>query len=313
MSIVLKQFGRDIALSAKNSGLYIESTVSIDWNCPETWPSDAREQSAGRRTSFEIASLLEMGLAEIDNNAVVMRYHNFPEIELEEFRITTAFAAPSPFLLKIDRSSDLGRPDFRYKYKYILGAEQVSLTRFGFYVFRAATGDVYRLDEKMFALLEAMDTFNALPPEEKRPQRTWQDFSNIKRWAKEVNATLDAALLKNDVLIPSSIGLDLYEDEDGALSFVPTCPELEDKSFRTVFNRNSSVEGFYSLDRPGMGKLRIVLTERHQRVLERMKRVRRVTGDGKEALRRTLSLVVDQLLISVLIDAGDDKLEIVLD
>jgi hypothetical protein len=94
----------------------------------------------------------------------------------------------------------------------------------------------------MYSLLEAMDTFNILSPEEKGAQRSWLDFANIKRWAVEINATLDATLLKNDVIVPSSIGLDLYEDQDGSLSFIPTCPELEDKSdFRVVFERNSGV------------------------------------------------------------------------
>ena len=310
MSAILKQFGNAVTISAKNSGLFIESTYAVDWNQPETWPGDAREQSAGRRTAFEIASLLEMGLAEIEDSAVVIRYRTFPEIELEEFRITTAFAAPSPFLLKIDRSSDLGRPDFRYRYQYILGTEQVPLKRFGFYVLRVATGDVFRLDERMFALLEAMDSFNALPSEEKRPQRTWLDFADIKRWANEVNATLDATLLKNDVVVPSSIGLDLYEDQDGALSFIPTCPELEDTSFRTVFDRNSSVDGFYSLDRPGMGKLRIVLTEKQQRVLERMKRVRRVTGERKDALKADPRPIFDGVGGDVELPYGDRVLGI---
>jgi hypothetical protein len=65
----------------------------------------------------------------------------------------------------------------------------------------------------MYSLLEAMDAFNALAPEEKGPQRSWLDFANIKRWSREVNAALDATLSKNDVIVPSSIGLDLYEDQ----------------------------------------------------------------------------------------------------
>jgi superfamily II DNA or RNA helicase len=285
MSILLKQFGKDISLSAQSGGAYVMSALAIDWSRPETWPSEALEQSAGRRTAFEVASLLEMGLARTAENSVEIPYGNFPEIEAEEFRLTKAFATPSPFLLKIDRSSDIGRPDFRYRYQYVLGAIQVPLQRFGFYVKRAATGEVFRLDERMYSLLEAMDAFNALTHEEKGPQRSWLDFANIKRWSHEVNAALDATLLKNDVVVPSSIGLDFYEDPDGALSFIPTCPELDNESFRTVFDRNRDAEGFYSLDQPGMGKLRIVLTEKQRQVLERMKRVRRVTGEDKQKLK----------------------------
>ena len=135
----------------------------------------------------------------------------------------------------------------------------------------------------MYSLVEAMDSFNALAPEEKGSQRSWLDFANIKQWSREANAVLDATLLKNDVVIPSSIGLDLFEDADGALSFIPTCPELDNDSFRTVFERNREAEGLYTLDKPGLGKLRVVLTDRQLHVLERMKRVRRVTGEQKKA------------------------------
>jgi superfamily II DNA or RNA helicase len=305
MSILLKQFGKDVILNAQSGGAYVMSALAIDWSRPETWPREALEQSAGRRTAFEVASLLEMGLARTAENSVAIPYSNFPEIEAEEFQLTTAFATPSPFLLKIDRSSDIGRPDFRYRYQYVLGAVQVPLQRFGFYVKRAATGEVFRLDERMYSLLEAMDAFNALTPEEKSPQRSWLDFANIKRWSHEVNAALDATLQKNDVVVPSSIGLDLYEDPDGALSFIPTCPELDNASFRTVFERNSDVEGFYSLDQPGMGKLRIVLTEKQRQVLERMKRVRRVTGEDKQKLKNDPRPVFDGVTGDVELPYGE--------
>jgi SNF2 family DNA or RNA helicase len=305
MSVVLKRFGNQVSITARSEALRIEGTPSIDWSRPESWPPAARESSSGRRTAFEIASLLEMGLANAKDGLVEVPYTNFPEIEAEEFRLTTAFAVPSPFLLKIDRSSDIGRPDFRYRYHYLLGTVLVPLQRFGFYVTRAATGEFFRLDDRMYSLLEAMDSFNSLAPEEKDPQRSWLDFANIKRWSHEVNATLDATLSKNDVVIPSSIGLDLYEDQDGALSFIPTCPELDNDSFRTVFDRNSEVEGFYSLDQPGMGKLRIVLTDRQRQVLQRMKRVRRITGEDKQKLRDDPRQVFDGLTGDVDLPYGE--------
>ena len=293
MTLLLKNFGADVMLVAGNNELFVTSKLVVDWMRPESWPPASLENGSGRRTAYEVASLLEMGLADRDHGSVCVPYKNFPDIEAEEFRLITAFALPSPYLLKIDRFSDIGRPDFKYKYKFLLGAQQVPLDRFGFYLRRASTQEVYRLDERMYSLLEAMDTFNLLRPEEKGQQRSWLDFANIKRWSHEVNAVLDATLSKNDVIVPSSIGLDLYEDQEGALSFIPTCPELDNESFRTVFDRNSEVEGFYSLDQPGMGKLRIVLTEKQRNVLERMKRVRRVTGEAKQKLKDDPSPIFD--------------------
>ena len=305
MSILLHQFGKEVALRAQSDGLYLVTAQPIDWSRAETWPSDAREQSAGRRTAFEVASLVEMGLANIAEGALHIPYNNFPEIEAEEFRLTSGFSEPSPFLLKIDRTSDIGRPDFKYRYQYVLGAVPVPLQRLGFYVKRTATGEVFRLDERMYSLLEAMDAFNALAPEDKGPQRSWLDFANIKRWSHEANAALDATLQKNDVVVPSSIGLDLYEDAEGALSFIPTCPELDNESFRTVFDRNNDVEGFYSLDQPGMGKVRIVLTEKQRSVLERMKRVRRVTGEEKQRLQEDPRPIFDGVVGDVELPYGE--------
>jgi SNF2-related domain/Helicase conserved C-terminal domain len=305
MTLLLKQFGNDVRLIAREEGLSVESTSQINWARTETWPLDSQSNSAGRRTAFEVASLLEMGLGDVKDRVVVIPYRNFPDIEAEDFRITTAFAVASPFLLKIDRSSDLGRPDFRYQYQYMLGTERVPLVRVGFYARRTATSEVFRLDERMFALLEAMDAFNALPPGEKGPQRAWLDFAHIKRWATDVDAMLDGTLLKNDVIVPSSIGLDLYEDEKGALSFIPTCPELDNDNFRTVFERNDSVEGFYSLDRPGLGRLRIVLTSKQRTVLERMKRVRRVSDERKESLKSDPRPIFDGVTGDVELPYGD--------
>lgn len=305
MTLELKRFGTSVVLAAGKDELGITSSAPIDWTRPESWPTETLEQGSGRRTAYEVASLLEMGLA-IDNSiSVSIPYRNFPDVESEEFRLTTAFALPSPFLLKIDRVGDIGRPEFRYKYQYILGASAVSVDRYGFYLRRSATQEIYRLDDRMYSLLEAMDTFNALTPEEKGAQRSWLDFANIKRWAVEINATLDATLLMNDVIVPSSIGLDLYEDEAGSLSFIPTCPELESESFRAVFERNRNAEGFYSLDRPGMGKLRIVLTDKQKTVLDRMKRVQRVTGESKEKLKADPAQIFDGVTGDVELPYGD--------
>jgi superfamily II DNA or RNA helicase len=305
MNIEIASLGVSIKLSAASDGLLIKSDRTVDWGHPESWPSDSLEQSSGRRTAYEVASLLEMRLAQVIDAGVLIPYANFEAAETEEFRITTAFAKPSPFLLKIDRAGDLGRPDFRYKYQFLIGGAQVPLERTGYFVQRASTGEVFRLDPTMFSLLEAMDTFNDLPPESKKPERAWLDFAHIKEWATDTKATLDSTLLKNDVVVPSSIGLDIYETDDGAMSFVPTCPELDNAEFRTVFDRNNSAQGFYSLDRPGLGKLRIVLTDRQIHVLERMKRVRRVTGERKEQLKIDPTPVFDGILGDVELPYSD--------
>ena len=72
MSIILHEFGKNVQIVAKLNGLSVASAVPIIWDRPETWPSDTRDLSAGRRTAFEVASLLEMGLANIANDGVTI-------------------------------------------------------------------------------------------------------------------------------------------------------------------------------------------------------------------------------------------------
>ncbi len=305
MILTLKQFGDSVTLQADDTGLLLKSDVEINWLKPETWPVRSVQSSEGLRSAYDIAMLLEMGLAEQENRIVTIPSGSFPEIHEEGITLTIAFTRPSPFILNIDRRSDIGRPNFAYTYRYLLGGTTVPLKRTGYYVTRPSTGDIWHLDDTMFALVDAMDKFNALSPEEKDPQVSWLAFADVKSLSKQTNAVLESTLENNDVIVPSSIGLDLFEDELGELSFIPTCKELDASDFRTVFQRNDVAHGFYSLDRPGMRKLRIVLTDKQQAVLERMKRVRRVFGALKESLISNPEQVFDGVTGDVELPYGD--------
>jgi hypothetical protein len=217
----------------------------------------------------------------------------------------SAWVQPSPFLLKIDRKSDIGRTDFEDRYQFLLAGRPVHLNRLGLYVKRAGANDVFILDHQMYSLVEAMDSFNALTPEQKTQQQSWLTFAKVKGFAKETGAALDATLLKNDVIVPSTIGLDMREDADGALSFLPKCPELASQEFQQGFERNPGAEKLYSLDRPGLGRVRIVLSDEQHEVLRRMKRVRRVTGATKERLAQDPAQAFDGVIDHIELPYGE--------
>ena len=282
--MILKHLGRSISIHVAENGLQVICEASIEWLKPETWPTDSVLTGEGKRASYDIEMLLEMGLAERNERCVTIPYQNFAEIREQDIHLTTAFTQDSPLLLKIDRKSDIGRPNFEYVYRYLLGVVEVPIKRTGYYVSRSSTGNLWHLDDTMFALVDSMDQFNAFSEQEKNPQTSWLAFANIKGLAKQTGAILESTLQNNDVIVPSSLGLRLYEDAEGRLSFIPTCPELDSSDFQTIFQRSDKAQGFYSLDRPGLGKLRIVMADKHLNVLERMKRVRGVTGLEKQKL-----------------------------
>lgn len=297
MSFHLHSFPGGVELLAAPNGLVLRSPAGNDLSRRVNWPPEALAAPGGWRTAIEVEQLLELGLAETDGSGVLVPYGNLETIGAEmPVSFPIVWVQPSPFLLKIDRKSDVGRKDFEYKYQFLLGGRPTHLDRLGPYVKRAGTDVVFVLDQQMYSLVDVMDSFNALPLESKTLQESWLTFARVKGCANHVGATLDATLQKNDVVVPSTIGLDMREDADGALSFLPKCPELASEEFHQVFERNPGAEKFYSLDRPGLGRVRIVLTNEQHEVLRRMKRVRRVTGEKKQQLVRDPTQVFEGVI-----------------
>ena len=304
MTFDIHRFGSSVEIVAATSGLLIRGAADLTMR--ENWPADALAVPSGWRTSVEVEQLLEIGFAQEDNGCILIAYENFEAIQNEmPVNFVSAWSPHSPFLLKIDRKSDLGRSDFEYRYSYLLAGRAVSVERLGVYVRRSGSTEVFLLDSQMYSLVQAMDAFNALPPEGKTPQESWLTFAKVKGCAADVGAALDSTLRNNDVIVPSMLGLDMREDEDGALTFLPKCEELADRDFQQVFERNPGAEKLYSIDRPGLGRVRIVLSDVQHEVLKRMKRVRRVKGETKERLKHDPIQVFDGVADQIELPYGD--------
>jgi hypothetical protein len=304
VTIAIHTFGNSVQVTAEADGLTIRGPRELSQR--QNWPAEALASPGGWRSAIEIEQLLEIGLAEVRDGAIVVPYENFESIQKSmPVSLIDAWSVHSPLLLKIDRKSDLGRADFLYRYEFLLAGRPVHIERLGYYARRAGSAEVFLLDFQMYSLVEAMDAFNALAPEAKTPQASWLAFAKVKGCAKEVGASLDSTLRNNDVIVPSTLGLDMREDQDGALTFLPKCAELASEEFHQVFERNPGAEKLYSLDRPGSGRVRIVLTDEQQEVLRRMKRVRRVKGDLKESLKRDPVQVFDGIADQIDLPYGE--------
>jgi hypothetical protein len=296
----LHQFPGGVSVLATQSGLRVQAIGSaIDVGRRETWPAGAIESPGGWRAAIEIEQLLELGLASSDDRAADIPYGNFEAVEDAEIGLTAMWTPGCPFILRIDRHSDLGRPDFAYKYEFMTSARPVYLDRLGYYVREAGETRVFRLDKQAYALVEAMDRFNSLPATAKTQQESWLTFAKVKGCAEGVGAQLDRTLQSNTVVVPSSIGLDIYEDEQGAITFLPHCAEVDSPDFHHVFERNAEAQGLYSIDRPGLQRVRVVLTDRQREVLGRMKRVRRLTGPQKASVKADPAQIFDGIMDSV--------------
>ena len=176
-----------------------------DLTTRSNWPTDALKNPDGLKTALEIEQCLELGFAQTDAEGVMIPYSSFPEVRRSGIEITTRLVEWSPFLLKIERLSDIGRPDFRYRYSFVYEGQTIGFDRIGYFGIRVGSKTVYQLDDQTFALVSEMDRFNELPQEEKTRSKSWLAFSKVKECATDVGASLDRYLQSNDVIVPKSV------------------------------------------------------------------------------------------------------------
>lgn len=275
-----------LSLFAEVDGIWLRGK-DADLSDPRCLRSRAPKTRLGRLLPTLIPQLLDLGMAVVENSAVRIAHADFVDIEAQGIDAFEGVAPWAPFTLEIGSSGSLGGEGFKYYYRFYLGSQIVSLERIGCFVRRTTT--IYRLDTQTFAMVGAIDSFNALPPEAKADPNALIRFATIKGLAEGVGAQLDRYLTRERVLVPSRIALDLIVEEAGRISFAPEIDGVSPETMRQAFFALDDVEAVYSLDHPEGGRVRVVLDETQREVLRRMQRVRHLSGaDRMEVLRDPL-------------------------
>lgn len=294
MGIQLEVLGGQLTIAATEAALTIApsqiaaggsllgGSVSQSSSTPvEAWPAAVLSSSVAGQLALEIEQIIDRGLGEFHGSAFALAWDDYAAALEAGIAPLARFVESSPFLLRIGREDDIGRPGFEYLYEYLLGGRPARVERAGYLLRHVASNRIFQLDPSAFRLVDAMDRYNEAPPDERSSVAAWEAFSVIRSDAESLGVQLDEYLASNSVVVPSSIALDYEHHEDGSLSFVPRCSELAGREFATVFQNNPKVGRVYSLTGENGARTRIVLNERQQAVLERMKGVRQVSGVDK--------------------------------
>jgi hypothetical protein len=285
-----------VVIEAHIDYLSVESEPTVDLSSRAFWPGDALRHEDGLRTAIEVVQCLESGYAESDEGRIVIRYDSFPAIRRSGFTITNRWTEWSPFLLKIDRLDDIGRPNFQYRYSFLHEGKQVPFDRVGYFGKVPGSSATYRLDDQTFSLVHEMDRFNSLPAEHKSRSESWLAFSKVKECAIDVGARLDSYLLANDVIVPQMVNLEVHNWPDGSISFAPQVPGIEGEGLKRAFFQHPKAQDFYSVDGPNKSRVRVVFDERQTEVLDRMKDVHRLRGENKARVLKDPESVFEGLL-----------------
>src|SRR5437763_12043762 len=116
----LYAIGDAIYAVAEENGLHIYSSApNIDIARKETWPEKLSATPGAWKQAVQIEQLVELGVGIVDTSGFHLPYAQFDEAVAADIDPVAERIRPCPYLLKIDRHSDLGRPDFRYKYQLL--------------------------------------------------------------------------------------------------------------------------------------------------------------------------------------------------
>jgi len=273
---------KDVSFTVEPDGVWLRAAWGEITDWPQLRSRPARNR-LGRVMPAVIAQLLELGLASLENGALKIPHAQFARLEENGIDAFEDVAPWAPFTLELNSSGALGLPDFRYRYRFYLGRQVVYPERLGGFV-RRGEDDVYRLDGQTLALIEAVERFNALPPEKKEAQ-AYLKFAEIKGLAEGTGADLDRYLGRQRVLVPSRLALDIVTDEQGRVSFAPRVDGLADDAMWQAFATRGAVDEVYSINQDGQ-QFYVVLDEAQRETLRRMQKARWLGGAEKaEALR----------------------------
>ena len=234
----------------------------------------------GRLLPVLIPQLVELDIAAIEGNAIRIPYPNFVDLEENEIDAFSNVVSWSPFAIEIQTTGTLGAADLKYKLRFFWGRDQIHLDRMGCFVKRG--NNIYRLDKQTFALLEAIETFNVLSPDDrKKPGNALLAFANIKGISEDIGAEIDRFITDQKVIVPAKVGLDMITDKDGRITFVPQIDEVPSEGMTKAFLASDDVDDVYSVDSADGGRVRVLLNQSQKEVLRRMQRVRHLGGFNK--------------------------------
>lgn len=296
ISWILTQLGPDVRLDAYPNYLRIQLNGKGNLTAADEWPLSARSARKGANTAIQAAMALEMGLAEGAAQELNIPYMSHGELAKLGLDLLTLWTEPSQYLLYIQSSGSLGLEDFKYVYRFYSGPKQIHLDRMGIYIRSHENSPILHLDSQTHALVEAMDSFNALPSENRRGGNAWLAFSKVKECAKGVGAQLDEYLASNNVIVPPKVGLSILEEQDGSLSFLPTCEGVPEEGLTSAFLNSRDGQDLYTLQGEQGGRIRVVMGESQRAVLDRMRKVRRMRGEIAGRLRADPTLAFEGYL-----------------
>jgi len=269
---------KQLTVVAEKTGIRF-SARGLDLSRATDWP---RPLSAfGERLAHRVPTLIENGQANTTSAGVFLSYEQIDTLSVEDAELFDSLASWSPFSIELSAFSAIGNPDFRLRTRFLLGDLEVDPLRVG--AFLRLRGTVYRLPSASHRLLKLVEDLNRWPAEQKRNRRNvLLRWSEILALVGDAGAELDRYLNGERITTPERVHLDLHTDNEGRISVVPTFDDVPESSLHREYLRFQDVQEIYDLSDPQGTRLRVVIRPKVQQALDKVKRLRRLSGNERD-------------------------------
>lgn len=293
--LLLTELSADAALYAEADALWLRyEGVQPDLSLARRrdWERLGELTAFGKELSLYVEQLIESELAEAEvvkfegseaaGPHVRVDYFDLDRID-QDYDFFKRLAPPAPFYLMVEGEGAIGTSDFRYHYRYHLGPTRVYPHRFG--CFLKYTRKIFRMDQNLFRLVTTLDDFNQRHQETTDPAalkaESLKTHHEIQALAEEVGARLDSYLRQEKVICADKVHLGVSTDPQGRITFYPIFPATSEAESLQAFLTSGSVPTVYDIIKPDGSRDRVIVDEPVKEILEKMLRVRHVSGRTK--------------------------------
>ncbi len=259
-------------------------------------------ESCPERLLMEIEQATEMGLvatgvSATGQEALTIRYEDFPELN-RHFTFHLFASKPSPYYIAVRSQGDIGRSGFSLQAEFRLGATPVSCQRWGYFLQRRNKQEIFHCNDEAYALLDAIERFQKLPPPERTETACYELVASVKGFSLDAGAMLDDLLRQTAIILPPAFGIRVAEVGD-AVSIFPTCHGIPDGELEKGFLASHRNSGVLHVTLPGGRRAKVVLTKDQQDVMQRMRSAQRVTGTAGSEIKRNPERIFEGLMDAV--------------
>jgi SNF2 family DNA or RNA helicase len=299
-NFVIATLADELRLEASLRALHLrfDASARLKGIKPLRWGDLTNPTSLGIKLLSKLPSLLEQEIAQEDEDGVYIPFSNLETLQEIDFDFLADCTEWSPFTVSVGTVGALGRPDFAFKVDLLTNNQKVYGDRVGPFYKRGK--QVYRLSPATYLLLECIDEYNSLPPNERTKTRALQAAHQVQQFTKI--AVLDSYLKGERIILPEKVKLDIDADNSGYLSLVPRFDGVDSKAMRDSFMANNTVRDVYDVRNAEGERVRVVINEPLQAVLKSIQRVRHVGGDLRDKLLVDVRQVLDEGIDFDLVD-----------